>query len=159
MGFVRQYSLCLICAALICGILQGMVKGKSFEKQVRFLCGLFFTLTVVQPLVNLELAALPEVKLPVFQQAQAACDAANQITAEQLAEVIRQETAAYIWNKAEAMHTRLQVTVELNSETPPVPWSVTIVGQVGAPERRQLEQMIASELNIPKERQRWIGED
>ena len=71
--------------------------------------------------------------------------------------IIMERTRTYILNIAESMGLMITVEVALNGENPPIPESVRITGEVSPYDKLRLEEIIAENLNIPKENQTWTG--
>ena len=82
-------------------------------------------------------------------------------TDEQLmADIIAEETAAYIEEKAAAMGVKCRALVICRQaeEGFPLPASVTVLGGLTEAQRRMLSGVIAADLAIPAERQYFDGE-
>lgn len=158
MTFLRSYGLSLICGAMICGILSGMIRDGMFQKQIKLLCSLFLTLTVVKPLVHLELPDLDSLLEPFSQEAETASMDGAGMLQNALAQSIQQETEAYIRSKAELLQASLQVQVHLSNGELPIPDGVILAGTTAPEVKEALQEMMENELNIPKEQQQWIGQ-
>lgn len=157
MTFLHSYGLSLICGAMICGILSGMIRDGMYQKQMKLLCGLFLTLTVVKPLVQLELPDLDSLLEPFSQEAESASAEGAGMLQNALAQSIQQETEAYICSKAELLQTNLRVQVHLSNGDPPIPDGVILEGTAAPEVKEAMQEMMENELNIPKEQQQWIG--
>ena len=75
--------------------------------------------------------------------------------------IIQEETEAYILDKA-ALLGMESMTVEVTlkeGEACPYPWSAALQGDASREQRELLADCLEGELGIPKERQRWYGED
>lgn len=152
---LKQYILSVTSAAIIYGILSGLIKGHSFEKPFRFLCSLFLTFTILFPLqhaISFDLSAwqfhLPEDASAISQYGK------NQYT-NSIAEHIRTECAAYISSKAEAAGGDIDADILLNNADPPVPTSVILSGTISQEGKALLEKIIENDLGIPEEMQTW----
>lgn len=129
-----------------------------FQKQLKLLCGLFLTLTVVKPLVQLELPDLDILLVPFSQEAETAVSEGTEMLQDALAKSIQQETEAYICSKAEQLQANLHVQVHLSNDEPPIPDEVILDGNIDPAVKEVLQEMMEDELNIPKEHQQWIGQ-
>ena len=115
--------------------------------------GLLLLLVILRPLgtVEWEKLALPagnfEAQTPTSRQ-------------EQLSEfstIIAEKTAAYIWDKAQALGVdcRVNVSVEAGESGIPLPVGVTIRGAYHA----GLSMWLEEEVGLPADKQIWLEED
>ena len=73
-----------------------------------------------------------------------------------LAQIISEQTEAYILDKASALGMTLQVTVETaQGETYPYPAAVTLTGHTTTAQRQTLNAWIAEQLAIAEENLTW----
>lgn len=158
MDFLRSYSLSLICGTMVCGILAGIVRDGLFQKQIKLLCGLFLALTIVKPLIQLELPSLEDIMEPLNQEAISLAADGKKMYQDALAKSIQQETEAYICSRAELLQTNLRVQVHMSNTDPPLPDSVSLEGVFLPDVKHKLQKILEDELSIPKERQTWIGQ-
>lgn len=157
MEALRSYGLSLICGAMICGIFTGIVQDGLFQKQIQLLCGLFLALTIVKPLVQLDLPSLDGLLEPFGTAAEEAAADGVIIYQQAIAQSIQEEAEAYICSKASALEADLCVRVSLRDDTPPVPNRVILEGEISPEKMDALQTILEEELHIPKERQTWIG--
>ena len=78
-------------------------------------------------------------------------------TSNTLKQIIKDKTEAYILDKAASLGVDLQVDVILSDTAPPLPVEVLLIGAASPYAKAQLSTMIADELGIAKEAQRWTG--
>ena len=156
MEAVRQYTLSLICAAVIVGILLDLSDKTGFQKQLRLVCGIFFAFILLRPLISLRLPDMTQFWGSYLTQAEEAASQGENIRIRSQAMLIRQETEAYILKEARAIGADVDVLVELNNGNPPVPVAVTLRGSFDASSEEQLGKLLADEVGIPKEHQTWI---
>ena len=156
MGDLRNYVLCIGCAALLIGILTDFADPKKGAGALlRISCGLFLALQLMNPLVNLN----PDTWLAYFDDLMVDGEHLS-YEGEKLAtgyyeEIIKDRTRTYILDKAADYRAELDAEVELDDAS--VPTAVTVTGSVSPYGKNQLMRIIESDLNIPKERQLWIG--
>lgn len=157
METIRTYLLSVVSAAIICALVMGIVGNKSSHSTVvKLLTGLFLSITVISPLTDLTIGDMTG----YFSGLQAY---ASNLTSEGLmiantatASIIIDQTEAYILDKATSLGADLDVKVSLTNDAPPVPKSVIISGTIAPYTKKQLEEIIANDLAIPKEKQSWI---
>ena len=155
---LQEYILTVGIAALIVGILTGLLDEKSsIGVIVRMICGLFLAVTVIKPVVNLNLEAALAY-LDTFDTSGAGAAAyGDSLREEALRERIKQETEAYILDKAGLYQLDLIVEVTVADGDPPIPEAVRIKGNASVYARGKMREIMETELGIPKERQQWIG--
>lgn len=153
MEALRQYILSVVAAALLCGLVTGVMPSGRAKQIIRMVCGLFLAYTVLQGLTGMEWR-MPHWTDLAADDARQAAALGESIGEEARAKIISEQTRAYILDKAADLGLALEAEVTLNEGL--VPRSVTIRGQAAPYERRQLQSTIALELGIPKEKQQWI---
>lgn len=154
----RSYLLSVVCAAIICGIVNGLMQhGKSTATITKFLTGIFMALTVVRPLVGIDLSALTYYTQGISQEAHAAAAFGENSAEDAQTEIIKANVEAYILDKAEDLHISVSVSVQLSQEAPFAPCGITVRGNVSPYAKTQLSQFLNDELGIPKEAQIWHG--
>ena len=138
-------------AALACRIAQ---KGRQ-QTMVRLTGGLLLILAMLRPLaaVDWSSASLPVGGFSAEAQEQPWYE-------QQLSEfsaIIAEKTAAYIWDKAQALgvNCRVSVSVEVGESGVPLPVGVTIRGAYHA----GLSVWLEEEMGLPADKQIWLEED
>ena len=94
MEAVRQYTLSLICAAVIVGILLDLSDKTGFQKQLRLVCGIFFAFILLRPLISLRFPDMTQFWGSYLTQAEEAASQGENIRIRSQAMLIRQETEA-----------------------------------------------------------------
>lgn len=157
MESLKQYVISVTVAALICGIVAGLVKKNGTGELIRMVCGLVLAFTVLRPIVGLKLDQLPTELLPNLQEGADMASQGEKITREAMEDIIKSETEAYILDKAAALGMSLTAEVLLGEDTIPVPVGVILSGAVSPHARSELTNVIEKDLGIPKENQLWTG--
>lgn len=156
MGNLRNYVLCIGCAALLIGILTDFSDPqKGTGAMLRVSAGLFLALQLLNPLTQMR----PDRWIGYFEEIMAEAEALS-LQSENLAtgykeDIIKERTRTYILDKAADWNADLDAEVELDADLLPV--SVTVSGTISPYGKNQLTRIMESDLNIPKERQLWIG--
>lgn len=155
MESLEQYVLRLIIGALVCGILMGMVQKGTGEKLLRFLSGIFLTVTLLAPLTmdgtHLQLHHFRD----LLDQGNDQAAAGREMARQELRQRISAELEAYILDKAGQWDTELAVTVILSEDCLPV--GAQITGNLPESQKEMLTRILTEDLGIPKENQLWIG--
>ena len=153
---IRQYALSVLCAGLIVSILLELSSKAAFHKQLRLVCGIFFSVVLLRPLMQVSLPEWEAFSGALSQQAEQAALEGENIRIRSLSSVIREECEAYILKEAERIGAEVEVTVELDTGYPPAPTAITLRGSFDASSEGALSSLLAEEIGIPKERQTWI---
>ena len=156
MEAIRQYALCLICGALIVGILQDISEKTGFSKQLRLVGSIFLTGVLISPLVSLRLRSLPQLDSQYQLQAEEAAAQGEKIRIQSMSSIIREECEAYILKEARDIGADVEVQIELDTSYPPAPSAVTLRGSFDADTETHLSRLLSEKIGIPKERQTWI---
>lgn len=155
MEALRQYVLSVVVAALICGILSGLVQNGPAKDTVRLLCGLFLTITVLKPLTGWDTDHLMDISQTISLETSAVVTEGERLASKAVGDIIKEETEAYILDKASELNVELTVSAILNRENIPV--AAEIEGDVSPFARRRLTQVMETDLGITKENQQWTG--
>lgn len=154
MEALRQYIISVVAAALLCGIVTGLMPRGRASQIIRMVCGLFLAYTVLAGLTGLDLQT-PDWDVLAVTDAHQAAALGESLGEAALTQVIKEQTEAYILDKATALGLSLEVEVSLDESQ--VPQSVVLEGRASPYERQQLQNTIARELGIAKENQQWIS--
>ena len=161
MGPVRQWLLGVTAAALVLALAETLAPEGGAKKVCRLAGGLALLLTAVGPLAGL-------LEGGFVTQAVEGWKARLQDYELELEEkndlfylsIIEDETAAYIVDKAASMGLSCQVRVEAGGSGEwPIPWRVTITGDLDGEAREALTRRIQEDFAIPAERQFYEGPD
>ena len=149
---LRQYVFSVICAAILCGMVQLLFHGAV----MKLVTGLIVTLVAISPIMKGEL------QLDLYWEAfavssQWAIQEGEKAALQEMSEHIKTQTQSYIMSRAEELDANISVEVELNGNTPPEPEAVTVQGIVAPYTKRQLTQYMEKELGIDEDQQRWIS--
>lgn len=98
---------------------------------------------------------MPDFSLRCMDDAEDAAAMGENLARDSMADIIKEETEAYILDKAADLHANLRVEVAVGEDN--LPAAVTISGEASPYARRQIQAMIANDLGISKENQKWIG--
>ncbi len=157
---LESYGFSIVAAALICGVLRTILGDKGTAAGMgKLICGIFLTFTVLKPVAQLDLNDLESIIFPEGISGEEAVSTGSLYAWESMAAIIKEESEAYILDKARSLNTQITVQIKVSQDPYPVPERVRICGNLPPAIRRQLQTILESDLGIPKERQTWITED
>lgn len=155
MRVVSEYIFSVCGAALVCTVLKPFLKKGTAAGVGKLVTGVFLLLTVLHPLKGLAVPLLDGFTADYRTEAQQAVFSGEESTYRALAAFIKDRSAAYILQKADAVGLQLEVEVVVSGDTLPVPQKVYITGAAAPYARQQLQEIIRRELGIAKENQIW----
>ncbi len=155
---IRQYLLSIITAAMICGIISVLFQEKkgSYAKIIKLISGIFLMFTVISPLGNVELTGFGDYTDTLKEIAEESVEEGVTAAAEERNAIIKQQTEAYILEKATSLGAQITVEVHLSDDSIPYPNAAVITGSVSPYDKAALVSYISTNLNIPEDSQIWI---
>ena len=157
MDGIRQYIFTVIAAALLCGVLSSIFHQGKSKDLLRILCGIFLAFTVLKPITGVDLSDIWEESLIFESDAEQTAALGENMAYQAMTELIKEKSQAYILDKADALGAAIQAEVTLSQSDPPVPVSVTLMGEASPYVRSRLEAILESDLGIAKENLKWTG--
>lgn len=156
MESIREYMIRLLSAGIICSVIVKWVplKGSS-GRIIRMLAGIFMTITMFSPLIDLKLIDPDGYFSWIRQDAQLAVAQGQDAARESSAVIIKEQLEAYILDKASLWDLELSVEVTLDDSDPPVPVAVVLRGAASPYARKQMSEWLVRELGIEEENQQW----
>ncbi len=152
---LRHYALTIVSAALICGILSGLIGNGAGKKAVQLLLGLFLTIAAVKPMTHWNVNTLDDLSDVLSLDASDAVAEGERISAQARREIIKSQSESYILNKAAELDLHLNVDISLDEDNIPV--FVELEGEVSPYLRQHISQILENDLGITKENQQWSG--
>ncbi len=155
MDALREYIFSVTGAAVICAVLTQLSAGAGkHSTMIRLLGGLFLTFTVIRPVADIRFDDWSDYTLYIQEDAQEAISAGEDFAGESLEAIIKQETQAYILDKASSLGAEITVEVILDGES--VPKEVYIQGEISPYAKSKLQDILLEDVGIAKENQIWI---
>lgn len=143
---------------MICGIVNSLMQhAKGAAAITKFLTGILMALTLVRPLVSIDLSALTYYTQGISDEAESVAVFGGTAAADAQKEFITSNVEAYILDKAEDLNISISVSLQLSKEKPFEPCGITIRGNVSPYAKTQLSHFLKDELGIPMEAQIWRG--
>lgn len=158
MDGIREYIVSVCAAAILCACVKSIIGEKGpTARIVKLVCGLFLAFTVIRPVAQIRITDFALMTADFQQEAEAAVGTGEEFVRESLADIIKEETEAYILDKAKALAADIQIEVTVSHDSQPIPKSVCITGKLSPYAKVQLQKILEDDLGIPKEGQLWIG--
>lgn len=155
---IREYLIGVTAAAIICAVVKAFFAEKGFVgSAVKMLLGLLMTLAIVRPWISVSFDSILDWPGSISTSGQTIVDEAERTALDSLRQCIKEETEAYILEKAKSMGADVDVEVTLSDADLPVPIGAEITGAVSPYTKQVIAQMMTQELGINKEAQKWIG--
>ncbi|MDD3346330.1 stage III sporulation protein AF [Oscillibacter sp.] len=153
MTAVRAWLSSVVAVTMLVSVVGIVIPEGTLRKIASFTGGLILLSALVRPVLGMDLRRL-HLEMDDYRQAIETRQAELSGTEkEEMARLIETRTAAYISDEAKkrGISIAVRVTTEPDEEGIPVPVRAEITGQYSA----EMAEWIASELNIPGERQAW----
>lgn len=156
MDNVRQYLISIIAAAMFSSIATLIAeKNGTLSTSIKLITGLFLTLTIIAPLINVRVGDITTYFSDVESQAESLALHGEDIAIAETKDIIKNNLEAYILDKASALGLDIQAEIFMSEGDLYAPLFVTLKGAVSPYAKRRLEQIISDDLDIPKENQTW----
>ena len=154
---LREYIIAVISAAAVCGLING-IGGKNGigSGLLPLLCGVFMAITALSPLIQIRLEDFELYLEGIQNEGEFTAEAGNLTAKEELSLRIKENTEAYILDKASSMGLTVEVEVTLSQEDIPKPQSICIRGNVPPYAKSQFKVWLKENLGIGEENQRWL---
>ena len=156
MNSVGAYILRLTAAAVICGLISGIVGTKgTLASVVKLITGLFLCFSVISPILKVNVGNLTGYLEDLQVSGDEIVAEGETAVKKELETIIKSKTEAYILDKAASYGAELAVEVSVDTSQMPVPNAVSVSGQISPYGKKQLQQIIANDLGIALEAQIW----
>ena len=155
MDGIRQYLISVIAAAVICGTVNGLIGQKgSVGSAIKFLCGIFMTITALSPLVQMHIPDEAYFWNAIQADGQIASAEGELVADKMKSEIITTQMQAYILDKAKSLDLSVTAEVMLNNDL--LPSRVVIRGSAAPYAKKMLKNMIIEDFGISEECLEWI---
>ena len=152
---IKEYLLGVIAAAILCAIVTQLVSKESLPgAAMKLICGVFMLLALVSPVTQIRVWP-SHIFSDLSLQADLITTAASESSQESIAQIIKEQTQAYILDKASSQGVSLSVSVTLSDSEIPKPIGVTLTGSVSPYTKKVLSETIEKDLGIAAEAQIW----
>ncbi len=153
---MKDYILAITVAGLACSIAGSLINNKTATgKLLRLLTGIFLVITIVSPIANISFRNITDYFNDLTVQGDLYADSGKTQAEESMCAIIKEQSEAYILDKAERMGLDIGVEVALDDSNNSIPCEVTITGNLSPYAKGILGSFIEEKLGIAKEHQRW----
>jgi len=155
---IRSFMISVVAAAMICAIVKRICPEKNTVSSIiGMFCGLLMAVTVLRPVVTMDLSE-PWLEISAYSlEAQQVTAAGKEEADAAFRAHIKEQLEAYVIREATGLQAKITVDIRLGTEAMPKPESITVFGSVSPYAKARLVHLITEELGIPKEAQEWIG--
>lgn len=152
---MKNYVISIVACAIICSIACSLFDSKgSTGKMIKILTGILMTATILIPLKNFDSYKISGYFNFASMEANEYVEEGKKDFRNNVNDIIKSQTEAYILDKANSMELDISVEVELSDENS-VPCGIRVTGSVAPYEKNILSDYIEETLGIPKENQKW----
>ncbi len=153
---MRQYIVSIVAASIVAAILTGLSSKKAAHAAlIKLLAGLFIAVTVVAPWVKIRLDDLYMYFEDVMTETSYEAQLGQNISNENLRELITNQTEAYVLEKADALGADLDIQITLDTTDPPVPIRAQITGSISPYSKARLTEILVNDIGIPEAQVIW----
>ena len=146
--------------AMVVALAEGLTPPGTIRKIGKLTGGLVLLVSILQPVVELDPAALTRSLTEYKLELGAYSAQLEEENGELMKSIIEEQSAAYILDKAAQQGIACQVTVQAAGEGEwPVPETVTVQGTLTGEQREALERQIEADFAIPVQRQFYESGD
>lgn len=157
MGYLSEFILGISATALICAVILCFSEKSPLAPLLKLICGLVLAFALVDPILHLSAGNWQALGIDIREDGSIAAEEGQLRAKKEMAQIIKEETEAYILDKAKAFDLDLRVTVLLNDLPMPAPVGVILEGMVSPYGKANLSRIIREELGIREENQQWIS--
>ena len=158
-SILKEWLLGITCAAMIVALAETLTPAGAGRKVVKLAGGLLLMFVVLQPFLQLDETAITDIFAEYRSGLTTYDDTLVQVNENFMETIIVEQTGAYILDKANGLGIACQVTVETMADEMgnPIPYSITVEGEIAEENRVILTEQITADLAIPVERQYYKG--
>ena len=158
-ALIRNWLIAVTCAALIAAVAQAAMPEGAIKQVGKLLCGMVILLAVVRPAMGVQISDAVGSLRQMQNQTRQQRTQLEESSGAMLKSLIERESSAYISDKAAEIeiHCQVQVSCHPGQGGTWVPWTVQITGDLNQIQRSALARIIQQELDIPSDRQQYVG--
>ena len=112
MDSVKNYILSIVGAAIVCAVAKSLTNEKTTTGQmVKLLCGILLTITIIAPLANISFRNITGYLDSISTSGDMYVENGKTLAQDSMSGIIKEQTEAYILDKAELLGAVLRVNV------------------------------------------------
>lgn len=150
----KSYLYSIIVCAFLCSILLQILSDGKKKAMVRLISGTVLAIALLQPLSGIRPEDLIHVPVQNRYDADAYITQGQQLARDTRESIIEELCEAYILDKAKALGGSITVEFSLDQNGSPV--FAHICGDAAPDVQLALQEILTTDLGIPKENQQWI---
>lgn len=157
---IRSWLVGITCAAMVVALAESLAPAGAVRKVGRLTGGLVLLLSILQPVMTLDMADLSGLLAEYRLEAAGYSELLESENEKLMKDIIAEQTGAYILDKAASLGLDgCEVTVEVEERTEgyPIPASVTVMGPISQSQQQALSRQIEANLAISADRQTYIA--
>lgn len=156
MDGIRQYIVSAAAAGIFCAIVKTLLPGRGMAARLlRLVCGIFLTSVLLSPKKKWDFSSFSNVLSDFAREGELAVQSGEILAQEARADIIKEESQAYILDKARQLGGTLEVEIFLDENSVPV--EAVLTGTISPYGKSVLAVCMEEELGITRENQTWIG--
>ncbi len=157
MEAVAEYLLSITAAGIVCAVVKNFLGvNHTSGKIIQAVTGVFMAITVFSPVLHFRINDLEDYFREFRFSAEDAVEIGTEMASDAMADIIKQQTESYIFDKAASIGAKVDIEVKMSDTNPPVPKEVILSGSVSPYDKSILKQYITVNFSIPEENQKWI---
>lgn len=150
----KMHLISIIVSALICSIISQLIANEKRKSLIHMISGTILAISILYPLSGIRLNDLLMMPFPEKNSAEYYIAEGKKTALEAQERFIKEACEAYVLNEAQAPESKVMVKFTLNTDLIPV--FAELIGEVDTDMQVRLENILAEDLDIPKENQKWI---
>ena len=161
-GAIRTWLMGIICCAAVVALAEAIMPKGTVRKIGMTIGGLVLMVTILQPVLSFDFGRLSGLMARYRLEAEEDSRRLAEENQTLMGDIIEEQTAAYIADKAEELGASVQVdvTCQLDETGFPYPTAVTVSGNLTEEQRDSLSRCIEGDFAVPVEHQNFVpGEE
>lgn len=156
MNRVSQYLLSILAGALLVSISNTLVKKKgALSSILKLITGVTLTMLIVSPWTGITIDTVGYSLSEIEAEAAIVVENGKQVAQNEISIYIKEQTEAYILDKAFDLGLDISVDVTLTEEMPPEIASVSVKGFASPFAQKQIMILICEDLGVTEECLVW----
>lgn len=150
----KQYVLSIIVCSLSCTVISQILPDPGRKNMMHLIFGMALAISILRPFTKLDLVELMRIPEIDMTTADGYIADGERLAEEVMEGHIKDACESYIQNKAKTLGSDILVEITMDEEMIPV--FSEIRGEGVSDVQKALQQVLMSDLGIPKENQKWI---